>query len=510
MADSYTNTQRIAKNTIILYFRMAVTMLVSLYASRVVLNSLGVSDYGIYNVVGGVVGMFSLLSGSLSAAISRFLTYEIGKGNPEKINEVFSVSCVVQAGLAIGVILIMEIVGVWFLNTQMNIPEDRMYAANWVLQCSFFSFAVGLVSVPYNALIVAREKMNVMAYISIIETFLHLAVVLSLFISPFDKLIFYGVLLLLVAIFIRFVNVIYCKKHFVESHFRLVKNKESYLSIFSFAGWNFFSQGSQLLNTLGTNLLTNIFFGVEVNAARAIAVQVNKSIRQFINSFMIAVNPQITKSYAVGELSYMHSLICRSAKFSFFVMLFFAIPIWMETPFILKLWLNIVPTYTVVFVRLILVAALCTVLTYPIDTAQAATGKVKKASIVITMWSSLVFPLTWLAFYLGTSPTAYYFLYIIVYFLLIFIKLYLVAELIQMKMRYFLMKVLFKVSLIALMAIVPPYLLLCILKAGLLRFLVIGVISVLWTSVVIYFIGLDRMEKTFLYQQIQKRIKSKL
>ena len=261
---------------------------------------------------------------------------------------------------------------------------------------------------------------------------------------------------------------------------------------------------------MGTNLLTNIFFGVEVNAARAIAVQVNKSIRQFINSFMIAVNPQITKSYAVGELSYMHSLICRSAKFSFFVMLFFAIPIWMETPFILKLWLNIVPTYTVVFVRLILVAALCTVLTYPIDTAQAATGKVKKASIVITMWSSLVFPLTWLAFYLGTSPTAYYFLYIIVYFLLIFIKLYLVAELIQMKMRYFLMKVLFKVSLIALMAIVPPYLLLCILKAGLLRFLVIGVISVLWTSVVIYFIGLDRMEKTFLYQQIQKRIKSKL
>ena len=345
------NNKRIAKNTIILYFRMIITMTVSLYTSRIVLKALGVEDYGIYNVVGGVISMFSILSGSLSAAISRFLTFEIGKRNFERVKIIFSTSINIQIILAFLIIILAEIIGVWFLNNKMVIPEGRLVAANWVLQCSIITFAINLISVPYNAIIVAYERMKAFAYVSIIEVILKLLIVYILLISRLDKLILYAILLLCISIIIRFIYGIYCKIHFKESNYSFVFDKELMRSMTGFAGWNFFGAGSHLLMTQGVNMLMNVFFGVAVNAARGIAVQVDGSVMSFVSNFTTALNPQITKSYASEEKGYMFSLMCAGAKYSFFLLLILSLPILFQTETILYIWLGQVPEYACNFIR---------------------------------------------------------------------------------------------------------------------------------------------------------------
>lgn len=362
MSTNNDNNKRIAKNTMLLYVRMLFTMAVTLYTSRILLNELGVEDFGIYNVVGGIVTMFSLLSGSLSASISRFITFELGQENVAKLKTIFSTSVNIQIILSLIIIFIAEIIGVWFLNAKMNIPAERMEAANWVLQCSILTFAVNLISVPYNASIIAHEKMSAFAYISILEVTLKLLVCYCLYISLFDKLISYAVLLLTISIIIRFVYGVYCKRHFDECRYHLILDKELFKRMANFAGWNFFGNGAYLLNTQGINILMNLFFGTTVNAARGIATQVESAVQAFVGNFTTALNPQITKNYAKGNKEYLFELICRGAKYSYFLMFFFVVPIVVETPYILKLWLKIVPDYAVVFTRLTLASSLLLVL----------------------------------------------------------------------------------------------------------------------------------------------------
>lgn len=337
------NNKRIAKNTLLLYFRMILTMLVSLFTSRVVLDSLGEANYGIYNVVGGVVAMFSVLSGSLSGAISRFLTYELGKKNMNRLKLIFSTSVNIQFLMSVIVIVLCEILGVWFTNEKMNIPADRMEAANYVLQCSIITFAINVISVPYNATIIAHEKMSAFAYIGILEVTLKLLVAYLIYISPSDKLMTYATLLLLISIILRMIYGIYCSRHFEEAKYHFVLDKKIFREMSSFAGWNLFGNTAYMLNTQGVNMLINIFFGVTSNAARAIAVQVDTAVQQFVNNFMTALNPQITKSYAAGDLDYMYKLVCRGTKFSFFIMYIFIVPIVLEADTILGIWLKQVP-----------------------------------------------------------------------------------------------------------------------------------------------------------------------
>lgn len=299
--QSLDNNKRIAKNTLFLYLRMFLMMAISLFTSRVVLSTLGVSDYGIYNVVGGVVAMFGLLSGSITNSITRFLTFELGKEDYEQIRKVFSTSLNVMFILSAVIFVVGEIVGIWFLNYKMNIPEGRMYAANWVFQCSLVTFIISLISIPYNSTLVAHEKMSAFAYISIFEVVMKLLIVYSLYISPFDKLKTYVVLLLLLSAVIRFIYGYYCKEHFQEVKYHFVYDKALLKQMTSFAGWNFFGQGAYMLNNQGVNILINLFFGVTVNAARGIATQVNSAVFQFVTNFMMALNPQITKSYATGK-----------------------------------------------------------------------------------------------------------------------------------------------------------------------------------------------------------------
>ena len=293
MTDTSANNKRIAKNTLLLYFRMLFMMAVSLYTSRVVLNALGVEDFGIYNVVGGVVAMFSMLSGSLSAAITRFITYELGKGNQENLKKIFSSSVTIQIGLAILIIVVAEAIGVWFLNMKMNIPDVRITAANWVFQFSILTFAVNLISVPYNASIIAHERMSAFAYISILEAIGKLAIVFLIVISPMDKLIFYAILMCAVALIVRLAYGVYCKRHFEECTYHFIFDRDLLKHMFGFAGWNFIGATSAVLRDQGGNVVINLFCGPAANAARGIAFQVNNAISGFVTNFMTALNRKL-------------------------------------------------------------------------------------------------------------------------------------------------------------------------------------------------------------------------
>ena len=424
MSQSSENNKRIAKNTLLLYVRTFVTMLISLYTSRVVLNTLGVSDYGIYNVVGGVVMMFSVISSSLSSSISRFITYELGHGNFVRLQRIFSTSVNIQIGISLIIFVLAESFGVWFLNVQMNIPSGRITAANWVLQCSLLSFIINIISVPYNACIIAHERMSAFAYISILEAVLKLAIVYTLVISPFDKLVTYSVLLVAVSLLIRLTYGQYCKRNFAESRYKFVYDKPLIKEMTGFAGWTFFGNGAYMLNVQGVDMLINVFFGVTLNAARGVATQVQNAVMQFVNSFTVAMNPQITKSYAAGEMDYMYRLVCRGARFSFFLLFIFTVPIVCEADYILRLWLKIVPEHAPVFLRLTLFGALMTLLGNSMLTAVSATGKIRRYQLWVTIVGCWVFPLTWVAFLVGFPASATYVIYIIIYFLLVFVRLY--------------------------------------------------------------------------------------
>ncbi|MBQ9556325.1 MAG: lipopolysaccharide biosynthesis protein [Muribaculaceae bacterium] len=502
----YANSSRLAKNTVVLYLRMLVTTLIGLYTSRVILQALGVDDFGLFNAVGGLVAMFAIVSASLSTATSRYLTYELGRGDEERLKTVFSTSVNVQIGISLFVVVVGGLLGWWFVDYRMNIPADRMSAANWVLICSILTFAVKLISIPYEASIIAHEKMNVFAYLNIFMAVMKLAIVFTLFYSPFDKLKTYTFLLLALHLLIRFIYTVYCKRHYVECKYKLVYDAPLLKEMTQFAGWNFFGNAAWLFNTQGITVLINIFFGVTVNAARGIANQFESVVLEFVNSFMMALNPQITKSYASGDLDGMQRLVCRGAKYSFFLMMLFAIPGILETKRILSSWLGIVPDYAIDFVRLTFLSSMCTVLGNTLVTAQLATGKIKKYQIVITLYGAWVFPFTWLAFKLGGSPLWAYFVFCIIYFGMVFVRIYLVKDLIKLSWRYYIKEVILKSALTFLIALVPPLIVFLLMEDSVLRLLCVCLVSILADIAVIFMIGMQASERQSINQFVRKRI----
>lgn len=498
MTSYQSNNRRIAKNTLLLYLRMIIVMLVGLYTSRVILQVLGVTDYGVYSAVGGVVTMFSVLSSSLSSAISRYLTFELGRGDKVRLQKVFSTSLNVQGAISVVILLLGIFAGGWFLNTKMNIPPERMDAANWVLYCVLISFAVGLISVPYSASIVSHERMSVFAYMSILEITLKLLIVYALYISPYDKLKSYAILVLAVAILIRFIYARYCKKHFEECTYHRVFDKDLLKDMTKFASWNFLGNSAWIFNNQGVNILINIYFGVVLNAARGIASQVEGLAMHFVSNFMTALNPQITKSYASGNLSDMHQLICRGARFSFYLVMFFAIPICLETDRVLYLWLGKLPDYSVVFIRMTFMSTMCSVLGYTLVTAQLATGRIKKYQIIMTIIGVWVFPLTWLAFKLGGDAVWAYIIFFVVYFILIFVRIYLVKDLIKMPWQVYIKGVLFRCLIVLLVALIPPLLVWIWMPSSILRFVLLCVISFISSIIVVYWLGIQPSERVAL------------
>lgn len=503
------NNKRIAKNTLLLYFRMIFLMLISLYTSRVVLSALGVEDFGIYNVVGGIVTMFSILSSSLSAAISRFITYELGTGNLEKLKKIFSSAITIQLIMAIIIIVLAEIIGIWFLNTKMSIPMERLEAANWVYQLSILTFAINLISIPYNACIIAHERMAAFAYISILEATLKLTIAYLVSISPIDNLIFYAILMCCMAFIIRVVYGIFCKKHFIECTYKFTFDKTIFHEMTSFAGWNFLGAGSALLMTQGVNILINIFFGVTLNAARGVANQVDAAVQQFVNNFTTAINPQITKSYASNDLAYMHTLICLGSKYSFFLTWFFALPILFGTNTILEIWLKTVPEYASTFLRLTLCISLISVISNTLVTSMLATGNIKRYQIIVGGLGMCVFPLAYIAYKLGLPVETAYIIHFTIFIIQLIVRLYLLKEMIQLPIRYFINNTLIKDLKVVILSGIIPFILYISISDSIFKFLLITITCFITNCICIYCFGINSNEKNIVKTYIYK-IKSKL
>ena len=408
--------------------------------------------------------------------------------------------------LSLIVVVLMELVGVWFLNTQMNIPEGRMEAANWVFQLSIVSFVLGLLTIPYNASIIAHEDMGAFAYMSLLDAVLKLLIVYSLYISPFDKLISYAVLLFGVSLLMRSIYAIYCKRHYEECTYHFVYDKPLLKEMTGFAGWNFLGNGSWILNNQGVNILINIFFGVTLNAARGIASQIDNMVQGFVNNFMTALNPQITKSYASGNLDYMHKLVFAGAKFSFFMMMFFVIPICLETKLILHLWLGEnVPDYAPVFVQLTLLCSMCVIIGNTLITSIFATGKIKNYELVMGLMALSNFPIVWIAFQLGASPVAAYVIYLCIYFVMIFVRLFMVKNMIYMSAWTYFKEVFLRVLVVGISSFVLPFIISRLQESSIFRLVEVLIVSVACSVLSIFVFGMKKDEKEMVFRYLRSK-----
>ncbi len=503
---SQDNNKRIAKNTLLLYFRMLFMMGIALYTSRVVLATLGVEDYGIYNVVGGIVAMFGFINGSMSSATQRYITFALGKGDKVRLSTIFSTTLQIHTFIAGIIMLLGETVGVWFLYNKMQIPPDRIDAAFWVLQCSIISSFVMVVSVPYNACIVAHERMSAFAYISILEAVLKLVIVCLLVVSPFDKLIVYAILLLAVQVLICFCYSIYCNRHFEETKYRHVWDKPLFREMTSFAGWSMFGNLSAVFFGQGLNILLNVFFGPVVNAARGVAVQVQNAILQFVGNFQMALNPQITKNYAKGEMQEMHKLMFRSARFSFFLLFFLSLPVLFETEFILRVWLKTVPENTVTFLRIMICTSLIYTCANPMIVANQATGKVKKYQAVCGTTLIMILPISYVLLKLGLPAYSVFIVHFVMECVCQLARMTMLRPLIGLRIRDYVTHVYSKVFIVVALSALLPAVIYNLMDDTVLRFFIVGVVCVASVSLVAYNFGMTANEKVFVVQKAKSTL----
>ena len=494
----------------LLYFRMFLTMGISLYTSRIVLNTLGIADFGIYNVVGGIVTMFSFLNSSMSSATQRFLSFELGRKDFEELKRVFSMSVNIHATIALVILILAETIGLWFLNSRMSIPDDRLNAANWVFQFSILSFMITVMSVPYNASIIAHERMNVYAWMSIVEVTLKLVIVFALQWFGFDKLKLYAVLVFLVAFLIRLLYGVYCSRNFRESKYYLFWDKALYVRLISYAGWNLWGSAAVVTYSQGVNILLNVFFGPAVNAARGIAFQVKSAISGFVSNFQMALNPQIVKSYAERDLRYMHQLVFQGAKYSFFLLFILSLPVIMEADTILRLWLKIVPDYTVLFCRLILINSLIDSVSGTLMTAAQASGKIKLYQGIVGGLLLAILPVSYLFLKLGYSPQVTLYVSIFVSFLALFVRLRIISPLVDLSIRQFFLQVILRVLVVVVCSLVIPVILNYSIANVLVRFFVVSGSSVLSVLLSVYLFGLKKEEVAFVkakFIQVVSKVK---
>ena len=509
MSDTSSANKRIAKNTLVLYVRMLFTMGISLFTSRVILQTLGVEDYGISSVVGGVISMFTFINAAMVSSTQRYLNFELVRGDANQLRSVFSTSLQIHALIALAIIVLSETVGLWFLNEKLVIPEARMTAAMWVYQCSILSCAVSIMSTPYNAVIVAHEKMSAFAYISILDVSLKLLVVYLLVVLPFDKLIILAILNLLVQLFIRYIYTIYCHRHFPESYFQFRFNKTLFKEMFGFAGWSFWGNLAAILYTQGLNMMLNIFFGPIVNAARGIAVQVQSAVQQFVGGFQTALNPQITKNYASNNLPQMHSLMFRSARFSFLLLFFLSLPVLMETNFILTLWLKTVPDDAVIFTQIMICISLIYTTANPCIIANQATGKVKIYQMVVGGILLLILPISYVVLKLGAPAYSVFIVHFCIESLAQFSRMYMLRKLIHLPLWQYMKNIYIPIVSTVVIAIILPLVVRMQVAEGWLRFLAVGFTCVLSVGASSYFIGFTKQERVFFLDRSLRLLRNK-
>ncbi|HIR38709.1 MAG TPA: lipopolysaccharide biosynthesis protein [Candidatus Limisoma gallistercoris] len=512
MTDTAANNRRIAKNTVFLSIRMLLVICVTLYTSRVILNALGVEDFGIYNVVGGFVAMFAVINSSLSGASSRFLTYAIGKNDKSDIQNTFNSIVTIHFIIALIIFLLAETIGFWFVLNKLIIPPDRLTAAIWTYQSAIVSLLIMLISIPYNALIIAHEKMSAFAYISVFEAAAKLVIAFFIYISPFDKLITYSLLFVLVQITIRIIYAIYCNKKFPESHYKFYWNKNKFSQIFSFAGWTLFGNITMAGYTQGLNILLNLFFGPIVNAARGIATQVQLATITFCSNLNTAAKPQIIKSYANGDITHMHNLVLSSTKLSYFVILLISIPIFFNTDYILSLWLGEVPQHTDSFIKIMLLINASTALNIPTINALHATGNIKIFQIIEGSMLIMVVPICYLLLkYCNISPESVFITYMIIEYITQLVRVVIIYPKIGLSIDIYFTKILAPLILVTVIASILPAIISLYLAVDmhLSKFLTIILADVIYTSFIIYLLGLSPKEKKITQQYLSRLIKRK-
>lgn len=505
------SNEKIAKNTLMLYIRMFFVMAVSLYTVRIVLSILGETDYGIYNVVGGIIVMLSFFNKTLSSAAQRFFSFELGKKDYIKLNRIFCVLLFLFIIMSIIVILISETIGLWFLNHKMTIPEDRINVARWIFQFSVASFVITLIAIPYQALIIAHEEMNVYAFMGIIEAILLLISTFILYITKewCDSLLLYGLLALFSVLITKPCYYFYTKRHYMETRFHFCKDKDIFRQLFSYCSWTIFGTTSGIVRSHGINLLINTFFCPAINAARGIAYQVNDAINHFVSNFHTAVKPQITKLYAQQELKSAFSLVNKSSKFSFFLLLFLAVPISVFAEQLLNIWLVNVPDYTILFLRLVIIVALIDSLSNSLMTLAQATGNIALYQFVVGMTLIMNLPLSWLFLLCGYPPQYTLYVAITMSFVALQGRLYILNKIANFPIHNFYISVLVRVLLVSLVSLasnIVVYKYIYSLHPSFFIFLLSFTLCIALSLLIIWVFGIDKSEKKYVCSMVEEKI----
>lgn len=501
------NNKRIAKNALFLYIRQFLIVIITLFTSRVVLKELGVMDYGIYNVIGGIVAMMGILNSSMSVATQRYITYELGENNVDRLKIIFSSSFQSYLILSIVLLLLAETIGLWFINNYLVIPDERLYAANWVFQFSIFSCINALLTNPYNACIIAHEQMNVYAYISIIEVTLKLIIAYLLMVVSFDRLIIYALLIFICQFIVTCIYRIYCVKNFKECRISFLFDKKTFIQLLSFSGWNLFGSAATLLKTQGINIVLNMFFSPVINASRGIAVQINNAISQFFANFYTAFRPQITKYYAQGDIDNVIKLVTKSSLYSYYLILLVALPVLLETPVVIHIWLGQTPDYVVSFTRLIIMITICDALANPLMTVMQAVGELKLYQSVLSPIILLNVPLSYISLVCGGDPNSVFFISLVLSLICLIIRVIFVHRYIEKfsLFKYF-KDVYGRSSVVTLIAVIPPVIVHMLTSETILFFVVRLLICIISTCLTIYFCGITFTERKKLNDFLIKKV----
>lgn len=499
------DNKRIAKNTFLLYVRMLFMLIINIYASRKVLEFLGIIDFGIYDIVAGFISMFTLIGGTMTTATNRFFSIELGKPNEGNIKKTFSTAVIIHLLLGILIFIFAETLGVWFLNSCLQIPPDKIFSANWVFQISLIAFIINVINVPYNATIIAYERMHVFAYVSIVEATLKLGAIITL--SLFDsssRLIIYASSITAIAIIIRIIYIHYCKSNFPNCKWDWQFNRKIAYSMFSFVGWNLIGSTASIAKDQGVNIILNLFFGVAINAARGIASQVYNAISGFVTNFQMAINPQIIKSYSAGDTVSMFNLAFKGSKLSFFLMMILTLPIILKTPFILELWLSQVPKYADVFLRIILLTALIDSLSGPLITLMHASGKIRDYQIIVGGIQLLTIPIVYIFLKLGYPSYWAFVITFIISLISLVARIILLHKIVDLPIKYFIQNTLWKCFIVFLVSSIIPCYQHIYLTEDLVSTIGICFTSLICSLITIYTIGLEKGERTFINQKLRK------
>lgn len=502
------DNSRLTKNTILLYIRMLVVMAISLYTSRIVLKNLGISDYGLYNVVGSIAAMFTFLNTAMNSSTQRYLSLAVGRNDAQQLHKIFNVSIVIHALIGIVIILACEVFGTWFINHKMVIPEGREVAVFWTFQLSLLAAFLSIIMVPYDALVISRERMSTFAYISIFDVFFKLFVAFIISVVSFDRLVFYSLLIVLSQFVVALIYSSYCKRHFEECSFKFYRFDSLYKEMTVFASWGLLGHISYIINTAAQNMMLNVFFSPVINAARGVALSVSNAVGNFSFNFQTAVSPQITKSYAVGDNDRLFALIYNSSRFSLYLLWLFSLPIMLCMKEILNLWLVEVPDYTMVFLGLVLIFNLIESGANPLNMAIRAKGKIKYPELIGGIILIMNFPLSYLALSLGYGPQSVFVIMIICGMVCQINRIYFANKYLQMSISDYLIKVITHPLLVLAVSAIIPILfsLNCHIEPSILYVLSVSIISILSILVTVYCIGLSKVEKVYMVNTIKNRL----